>query len=85
MPDYDCQDINVKTKAPMFPKQTDNVGQKVKVAFNYDTSVTYFGTIVRDDEVAPYVSIIKLGENKYVLSFECMWQFVEDEYQFAEL
>lgn len=58
-----------------FPKQGGFWGRQVRVCFNYDTSKTIIGLVVRDDAEAPGVMIIKLDDGRHVLSSECMWQY----------
>lgn len=57
-----------------FPKQGDYWGKRVRVCFNYDSSKTSIGIVVRDDAEAPGVMIIKLEDGRHVLSTECQWQ-----------
>ena len=54
-----------------FPKQSDWVGRKCDVCFNYDTSRTLTGTIVRDDVTEPWQTIILLDDGRLVLATEC--------------
>jgi hypothetical protein len=56
-----------------FPKQGAWLGMRVEVCFNYDVSKTIFGTIVRDDTEEPGRMIIKLDDNRFVLSTECQY------------
>ena len=61
-----------------FPAQdTDvsfaGVGARVRVCFNYDANRTIGGFIVRSDNEEPGLCIIKLDDNRYVLTSECMW------------
>ncbi len=49
-------------------------GQKVRVCFNYDTTATFIGLVVRDDAEAPGKMIIKLDDGRHVLSSECQYQ-----------
>lgn len=55
-----------------FPKQ-GNVGKRVRVCFNYDTSRIIRRTIVRDDAEEPWELIIKLDDGRYVRAVECMY------------
>lgn len=57
------------------PSQGAFLGRRVKVCFNYDTSVLIRGVVVRDDAEAPGRMIIKLDTGFYVLSTECQYQF----------
>lgn len=64
---------NISIKS--FPKQSDKLNKRTKVCFNYDTNNLIDGTIVRDDIEPPYVTIIKLDDNRYVNSSECQYTF----------
>lgn len=57
-----------------FPKQGHFLNKKTKVAFNFDTSHTLNGVIVRHDHEEPFVVIIKLDNGRYVLGKECQFQ-----------
>lgn len=54
-----------------FPKQGRWLNRRVAVCFNYDTARLIMGTIVRDDADEPYRTIIRLDDDRYVLSTEC--------------
>lgn len=54
------------------PKQGSWLGKRTRVCFNYDTSRTVMGTIVRDDIEEPWRTIIKLDDDRFVLATECM-------------
>jgi hypothetical protein len=60
-----------------FPQQGYALGKKVKVCYGYDTSKTTYGEIVRDDSEAPYRTIIKLYDGRYILGTECQFSEVE--------
>jgi hypothetical protein len=55
-----------------WPKQGSWLGKRTKVCFNYDSSRTVMGTIVRDDNEEPWVTIISLDNGRVVLATECM-------------
>lgn len=55
-----------------FPKQGSWQGLRTKVCFRYDTSRIIMGTVVRDDAEAPWKTIIRLDDGRFVLSTECM-------------
>lgn len=59
-----------------FPKQGLYLNKKVEVCFNYDPSKCLSGVIVRDDMEEPGVLIIKLEDNRYMLSTECMYRIL---------
>lgn len=60
-----------------FPEQSTHVGRRVRVVFNYNLDAPkLLGTIVRDDFEAPHVTIIKLDNDKYILTTECQYTFV---------
>lgn len=66
-----------------FPKQGSHRGKHVEVCFNYDTSKTVRGVVVRDDAEHPGLFIIKLdkhpatGEVEYVRSTECQYHILD--------
>lgn len=60
--------------ADRFPEQGAWWGRRVRVCFNYDTSRTLLGLVVRDDAEEPGRMIIKLDDGRYVLSTECQYQ-----------
>lgn len=55
-----------------WPKQGSWLGKRTRVCFRYDTANTIMGTIVRDDDEAPGLCIIRLDDGRYVMSTECM-------------
>jgi hypothetical protein len=57
--------------ADRFPKQGDWLGRRTRVCFHYDTSRITWGTVVRDDNEDPGVTIIRLDDGRYVLAQEC--------------
>jgi len=59
-----------------FPAQGSHLAKKVKVCFNYDTSETIFGKIIRDDAVAPFLTIIELNDGRIVLATECQFSVI---------
>ena len=61
----------------VFPKQGDYLGKVVEVCFNYDTTKTLRGKIVRDDMEEPYRTIIELENGKYILGTECQYRPLE--------
>lgn len=63
--------------AERFPKQGAHWGKQVRVCFNYDTSRTLLGLVVRDDAEEPGRMIIKLEDGRHVLSAECQYQPVD--------
>ena len=56
-----------------FPKQSAYVGEGVKVWFRLKADEFMYGTIVRDDLEEPHLTIIKLEDDRYVLSTECQY------------
>lgn len=63
--------------AEHFPKQGRYLGKRVRVCFNYDTSRTLLGLVVRDDAEEPGRMIIKLDDGRHVLSTECQYQPID--------
>lgn len=55
-----------------FPKQGSWLGKRTRVIFHYDMSHELMGTIVRDDNEAPWITIISLDDKRVVLATECM-------------
>lgn len=58
-----------------FPKQGSFLNRFVQVCFDYDTSRTIEGVVVRDDAEEPGLMIISLDDGRYVLSTECQYSF----------
>jgi hypothetical protein len=58
----------------IFPKQGVDLGKRVRVCFDYDTSRVIEGVMVRCDQEEPFVQIIKLDNGNYVLTEECQYQ-----------
>ncbi|WP_193062998.1 hypothetical protein [Oceanobacillus oncorhynchi] len=54
-----------------FPRQGDYLYKRAKVCFNYDTSETINGTIIRDDREHPFLTLIRLDNGRIILSSEC--------------
>lgn len=57
-----------------FPKQGSYLGRRVEASFHDDIHTAIGGEIVRDDAEAPSLTIIKLDDDRYVLSTECAWR-----------
>ena len=60
-----------------FPTQGTFLNQNVEVCFHYDTSRYIKGVIVRDDLEEPFLTIIKLENDKYILATECQYHPVD--------
>lgn len=58
-----------------FPSQSNQLNKRTWVCFNYDIDNRIGGTVVRDDLVSPFVTIIKLDDGRYVNSTECQYTF----------
>lgn len=59
-----------------FPRQAEGafgLNARVTVCFNYDTSQTIGGTIVRSDLDEPGRTIIRLDDGRHILSTECQY------------
>jgi hypothetical protein len=52
------------------------LGKRVEVCFHYDTDNMMFGTIIRNDMENPWVTIIKLDDDRIVLTTECQWSLL---------
>ena len=61
-----------------FPKQGIYKACRVRVCFNYDSSRSVDGTVIRDDAEEPGRMIIQLDDGRVVLSTECMYQPIRD-------
>lgn len=59
--------------ADKFPEQGVYLHRRACAVFNYDTSRQVMGTIVRDDNEAPWVTLIRLDDGRYVLATECQY------------
>lgn len=55
-----------------FPKQGTFLGKKTKVCFFYETDYLK-GVVVRDDAEAPFLTIIRLDDGRYIMSTECQY------------
>ena len=62
-----------------YPKQGEWLNKRVEVCFNYDSSNSIFGTVVREDIEEPGRMIIKLDDYRYVLSTECQYSLVKEQ------
>ena len=61
-----------------FPEQRELIGAQVKVCFNYDTTRTIGGKIVRYDMNPPFEVIIALEDGRYVRAVECQYSIERD-------
>jgi hypothetical protein len=61
-------DITFESK----PKQGSLVGRRVDVCYNYDTTKTEAGTLIRDDRV----TIIMLDSGFPILDTECQYSLI---------
>lgn len=59
--------------ADTYPAQSSDVGSRTDVCFRYDTSRCFPGTVIRDDVVDPYTTIIQLDNGRVVLAEECQY------------
>jgi hypothetical protein len=57
-----------------FPPQGDWLYKRVSVCFNYDTENEVPGQVVRDDTTDPGRMIIRLDDDRYVMSTECQYR-----------
>lgn len=58
-----------------FPKQSIDLFAPVEVCFNYDTSQTKLGIIIRDDLEDPFETIIQLEGGQIIRANECQYSF----------
>lgn len=61
-----------------WPKQGTWLDKRVRVCFDYDTSRTVLGTIVRDDTQSPGRGIIRLDDGRVVMMTECQYSPLSD-------
>ncbi len=59
--------------ATAFPKQGSHLNKRCEVCFNYDTATRLKGIVVRDDMEAPWRTLIRLDDGRYVLATECQY------------
>lgn len=64
--------IEVNVGFNKFPKQGLWLGKRTKVCFHYNVDEIIMGTVVRDDNEEPFVTIISLDDGRVVLATECM-------------
>ena len=56
-----------------FPKQGRLKDRLVRVCFDYDTTQTIDGIVIRDDTEEPGILIIQLTDGRVVLATECQY------------
>ena len=61
-----------------FPKQGSFLNSLVKVCFHYDTEKFIYGFVVRNDIEEPFITLIRLADNRFVLGRECQYQIIVD-------
>jgi hypothetical protein len=61
-----------------YPRQGAFLGKTVEVYFNYDTSATVRGKVIRDDAEKPGLMIIQLEDGRAVRSTECQYSLLND-------
>lgn len=59
--------------ATKFPKQGRYLNKRTRVCFNYDTSQTLWGTIVRNDAEEPFRTLIHLDNGHFLDAVECQY------------
>ncbi len=64
--------------ADRFPRQGTFLGKTVEVCFDYDTSATVRGKVIREDAEAPGCMIIQLENGWVVLSTECQYSLLKE-------
>lgn len=60
-----------------WPKQGQYLGKRARVCFRRDTSREVMGTIIRDDMEEPWLTVLKLDDQRVVLGTECMYSPVD--------
>jgi len=53
-----------------YPEQGTWVGKTVEVVFNFDTSKSILGRIIRDDREKPFLTILQLEDGRVLLATE---------------
>lgn len=67
----------VKTKGiDKFPVQGQLLNARVEVCFNYDTTKTIKGTIVRSDMEDSFETILKLDDGRFLRDTECQYSVI---------
>ncbi len=75
----------VKTiSAFSFPMQSEYVNRRCEVCFHYDTTVKFFGTIIRDDRADPFETLIKLDDGRVIRATECQYSIKGPDVVVAE-
>lgn len=62
--------------AERFPEQGSFLGKNVRVCFKYNAGKTLMGVVVRDDIEEPSRMIIRLEDDRYILSTECQYSLI---------
>lgn len=57
-----------------YPVEANYLNREVIVCFNYDSSMSIEGCVIRDDATEPFITIIKLSDGRHVLATECQYQ-----------
>ncbi len=65
--------------ATKYPKQGEDLGRSVWVAFHYEFAFKFPGRIIRDDIEPPYMGIIILADGRVVLTTECQYEVIREE------
>lgn len=58
-----------------FPRQGKYLGARVDVVFSHDAALTQTlsGRIIRDDVEAPYETLIRLDDGRFIRGAECQY------------
>lgn len=62
--------------ADRYPQQGNFLGRAVDVCFDYDTSCTIQGKVIRDDAEEPGLMLIQLENGWVVRSTECQYKLL---------
>lgn len=64
-----------------FPVQHDNIGERVKVIYHYNTKEIDYGVIIRNDAEIPFETIIQLENGNIIRGTECQYyRMMTDNY-----
>jgi len=65
--------------ADTYPEQGAYIGRRVTVCYDYDTSRTVEGVVIRDDKTKPGLMIIHTDDGRALLATECMWSPIKEK------
>lgn len=60
----------------IYPKQGNDIGKRVIITYNHDWTIFEHGIIIRDDIEEPFMTVIKLDDDRVLLGTECQYILV---------